>query len=390
MRANRYIYGLGAIIGVLGTIGLLFTDATSDVSFIRIGGAGLSVLWVAAWIALLRRDAEARRNEEAMKLLHSLTEARRLLLADDNPRQVLVNTALDVASGTAALLAEVRGDSLVARAAAGADLTKLVLPLSGPSLSRTVLDSRQPLTIRNIHHEPGAARATIATLESALGAAIQAVAFVPIVSSRAALGILVVVYESDDAGMAERAVPNLELLSGEAALAIERDQHLAALHALAETDPLTSVSNVRAWQRSLATMSRLGGIAVLDMDHFKDLNDSEGHAAGDTVLRAFGTHLRSVARDEDTVARIGGEEFAILVHRAEDLPVLVERLRGSWARLPSGRVTFSCGIAFRTRGDTPASVQQRADEALYKAKRDGRDRTVLNTGEADPSTAPVS
>jgi diguanylate cyclase (GGDEF)-like protein len=125
-------------------------------------------------------------------------------------------------------------------------------------------------------------------------------------------------------------------------------------------------------------------VSMFDIDHFKDVNDTFGHAVGDVVLRAVGSVLQDETREGDIAARLGGEEFAIfhvsLVR--ENAEALAERVRVAVAALlfdevPELRITISAGIAVREVGETRDAALARADASLYDAKRSGRDRVVL-------------
>lgn len=131
-------------------------------------------------------------------------------------------------------------------------------------------------------------------------------------------------------------------------------------------------------------------LMMMDLDHFKPVNDSAGHAAGDEMLRSIGELLIETVRDSDSVARLGGDEFAILLPacplvRARDV---AERLREAIGRLDfkAGqhrfRVTMSIGIAMLGEADRslPAFLQ-RVDQACYRAKRLGRNRVVVHDGD---------
>lgn len=124
-------------------------------------------------------------------------------------------------------------------------------------------------------------------------------------------------------------------------------------------------------------------LVVLDIDHFKSINDRYGHPAGDRVLSLFGRFLRANFRTEDVVGRLGGEEFAILLAGTtpEDARVIVQRLLTHFSRLPHAArgadrfyVTFSAGVAALEKGEDAESWRQRADDACYAAKRHGRSR----------------
>lgn len=158
----------------------------------------------------------------------------------------------------------------------------------------------------------------------------------------------------------------------------------ARLAALAVTDPLTGLANRRAFDDTLARESALAergtralSLALFDVDHFKAFNDGFGHPAGDVVLGQVAEHLRAASRAGDVVARVGGEEFAILLPGADldGAVALAERVRelvaaGPWPNRP---VTVSAGVAVCRTGDGSTLVAA-ADRALYQAKRLGRNR----------------
>jgi diguanylate cyclase (GGDEF)-like protein len=116
---------------------------------------------------------------------------------------------------------------------------------------------------------------------------------------------------------------------------------------------------------------RNGSVVVVDLDHFKLINDSLGHDAGDRVLRDFAGALSATARTADYVARTGGEEFLIVLDSSEPGP-FVERLRQTWHATRHDPVTFSAGVA--AVHDRAVDAVTAADRALYRAKRTGRDR----------------
>ena len=148
----------------------------------------------------------------------------------------------------------------------------------------------------------------------------------------------------------------------------------------ADTDPLTGLDNRRVFFRELITMGQGDAIVFLDLDHFKDLNDTLGHVAGDRELAAFGAVLREQVRDSDIAARYGGEEFAVLVrgHGRSGAELLVRRLREAWDRRSS--TTFSAGAALHEEGVQPSATLAAADRAVYAAKATGRDRMCWSDG----------
>jgi diguanylate cyclase (GGDEF)-like protein len=152
----------------------------------------------------------------------------------------------------------------------------------------------------------------------------------------------------------------------------------ARLAAEASRDPLTGALSRRLLMRRLSCLSADDAVALLDLDHFKALNDSSGHAAGDAALRAFGEVLRTGVREDDIVGRYGGEEFLIGFHGIS-LPKAVariEQIRCAW-RAAEPRLTFSAGVAAVGHAGLAAAIAS-ADAAMYRAKAAGRDRTEVH------------
>lgn len=170
----------------------------------------------------------------------------------------------------------------------------------------------------------------------------------------------------------------------------------SALHRLhqaerrAATDALTGIGNRRHLEECLErrleeweTRRRTFGALMIDVDHFKAVNDSAGHAAGDAVLRTIARSLTHATRGDDDVARFGGEEFVVLTEAAgtDQLLALAARIRmviaqGRYPGLGELRVTASIGAALVHDGDSSETLLARADQALLAAKAGGRDAVV--------------
>ncbi|GAB4167158.1 MAG: GGDEF domain-containing protein [Rhodocyclaceae bacterium] len=185
-------------------------------------------------------------------------------------------------------------------------------------------------------------------------------------------------------------------------------QKLVSAREEALTDALTGLKNRRGFDLAAAEM--LGGSAgqsgkcsmlMVDIDHFKRVNDTYGHLFGDRVIRSIGQVLAGCARERDIVARTGGEEFALLLAAAplgvaeslaEDIRKRVEqgRIRRVGGGEAIGGITVSLGAAQRLPGEPIERLMSRADEALYASKRAGRNRVTAHRGSRRPASGAVS
>ena len=232
---------------------------------------------------------------------------------------------------------------------------------------------------------------------------------IAVASAASALHLLVALRNSDS--LPDEAIVLLAFWAAVAAIVIafrRGHTHVARLTELCDVDETTGCLNRRGFDNYLRRVARQSGNATmdlallaLDLDHFKEINDRFGHLCGDDVLHEVGGSLLEAVGDEGVVARMGGEEFAVVLPRAdaESAGVVAERIL---ARLRSLRytglpdsvsLTMSAGIAVeRLSADhVPAALRARADEALYAAKRSGRDRALLwPPGVHSHSTPPTS
>lgn len=185
----------------------------------------------------------------------------------------------------------------------------------------------------------------------------------------------------------------LSLMSNQSAAAIDLIELLEANRRLALHDGLTGLLNRRALdealERAVSQANRAGqplALLMIDLDHFKKLNDTYGHTAGDVALQAAAAEIRQQVRGGDQAARYGGEEFAIILPDTDGPAAfrMAERLRKALADrdIRFGderiRITGSCGVSATDLGyDTPEALLHSADEALYASKETGRNRTSL-------------
>jgi len=212
---------------------------------------------------------------------------------------------------------------------------------------------------------------------------------VPLKAGRDRLGLLVA-----EAGppfsrrVSRRSLDMLNRFAVHAALTINNADLQAEVARLASSDALTGLANRRqldfALGREVARTVRSKeplSVALIDIDHFKDINDTFGHVTGDEVLREVSGALARTVRDVDLVARYGGEEFAIVLPNCASAGALVviERVRAAVASVSGvAKVTVSAGIATAVgEGTDGDSLIAAADEALYESKRTGRDRATV-------------
>ena len=174
---------------------------------------------------------------------------------------------------------------------------------------------------------------------------------------------------------------------------------LARVHLLSMTDELTDLPNRRAFMRRLedeiGRVQRYGyplTLALIDLDHFKAINDNYGHAGGDEVLRIFCQKITATFRHHDMVARYGGEEFAVVLPNTDHEGAVRALMNVKQAAADTvikfngfefPLNTFSAGITMYRPGETPSSLIERADTALYRAKGLGRNRIEIEPLDGD-------
>jgi diguanylate cyclase (GGDEF)-like protein len=208
---------------------------------------------------------------------------------------------------------------------------------------------------------------------------------VPMFAEAQPIGALVV--EHGEGRIERRLVSMLTQFASHAALALRNSWLAEQVQRMADTDALTGLANRRTFSRSLEReISRAARrrepltLAMIDIDHFKQINDEHGHPVGDEVLRRAAAALRDECRGFDLPARYGGEEFAVILpdlSSRESLRV-VDRLRKSISRIGMDfDVTASAGTAtFPTHATGPEALLRAADEALYGSKETGRNRSM--------------
>ena len=227
--------------------------------------------------------------------------------------------------------------------------------------------------------DPTADDPFLARLVAAAG--MQSAAIVPIVLQDGIVGVVAVGRQDAEVRSRPDVLERLTGMADLAATAFLNARFLESVQTEALQDPLTGLANVRmlsrAADRALETHAEDHPVALLfvDLDGFKPVNDELGHDAGDDVLRTCGLRLKSAVRDTDTVARIGGDEFVVLMPHAGETAaqatadrlraVLVEPIAVAGRQV---RLSGSVGIALASSEDDFRSLLKRADDAMYVAK----------------------
>lgn len=257
----------------------------------------------------------------------------------------------------------------------------------------------RPLTVRGLRTSPGASWATLERLlqEQNADAASQRVfntperaVGVPIKEGPELLGYLYT--RVPDGAAPEAWLAKTQSFVAELGVAFRRVKLFQEVERLSEIDGLTGVRRRGAFDKKISeelvrakTFKTTFGLMLLDIDHFKSLNDRYGHPFGDQVLKRLGAVLNSLVYDTDFVARYGGEEFAIVLPRAEPAGALrkAEAIRAAIEAeifsvgFEELRVTVSIGLShFPRDASTPEEMVARADAAMYAAKSAGRNRVV--------------
>ena len=336
-----------------------------------------------ALVAISREGGSHTAEVEELRLrasdLETLASAARALARStytEEARRTVCEAAADVAESELAALLEPRADgsALVVTASHGAEIEGQSVPLDLPGSAATAFSGAKP------SFSPDLAGESPAFGWPLRQAGARAAVWQPVRRAVGLRGVIAVGWTHAIEQPGERLMGSLELLAGEAAVAIDRAAALERLTGLARTDPLTQLSNRRAWQdelsRELARAGRSGlglSIGLIDLDELKSYNDRWGHAAGDRLLLTAAARWRKRLRLTDLLARIGGDEFALTLPGCSlaEAVALGDQLR---AALPEG-LSCSIGVAEWTGGEPGEALLARADEALYAAKEAGRDRT---------------
>jgi diguanylate cyclase (GGDEF)-like protein len=317
-----------------------------------------------------------------VEILNELAAASRQILVADDPGQLLVESIARIAGASHVYLMLPDGsESLTVVSSVGVSLDGARLPQDDSTMGGTAFVSGRPQIVADWRTNPRVWPQLTDTLTAARVTDARSAVYVPLETPDGSAGVVVVLLREPISASNADLLGQLRLLAAEAGIAITRDHLRRSLADQARTDPLTGLANRRVWNERLdfecERAKRTGApmtIALLDLDFFKRFNDSYGHPAGDELLRGASKAWAAAVRPTDLLARLGGEEFGVILPDAD-----VEAATAIMARLgsvvPSDQ-TVSIGVTRQVVGEAPATTMQRADKALYAAKAAGRNQVV--------------
>ncbi|MEI7743203.1 MAG: diguanylate cyclase [Chloroflexota bacterium] len=379
---------ISRLVGIAGRV-----EAGEDVAFPthrndELGRLGTSLEGMRAALLDARARAEVQQRGEAeqaeeQRTVNDFTELLTYLVDE---REVVV-------AATVAMERALKPDGIVVH------LLNSSLDRAGVALRRGEVTA-EDLNRHTLDRCPGVRRGSTYLIEDvsrplavpcpAHGAESGTVACVPLTSGTDRIGAIHVLWQRPTR-LSQSAWAVVDRVCSQTALTIANRRLVASLEASANTDPRTRLPNSRSFdvqaERILASRGAdSAAVLMLDLDHFKDLNDRFGHPAGDEALRVFAELLRRSLRPGDIPARYGGEEFAVLLPGADQAAAesVAERIRGSLESTPIvlgpgvvARITVSAGVAVAPDDGTDRmSLLAAADRALYAAKNGGRNRVV--------------
>jgi len=329
--------------------------------------------------------AQASAAESAaaqLALLQDVTVTSREVLLADDPGLYLVEEVARIANAQHVylLLPQDPGRLVITRCA-GHSLLGMVTAADSTTLSGAAYSTGRPKIAADWTAHPAARPHVVDALTSDQDGGARSAAYIPLMTADGPVGVVVALMHEPITASNIDLPGLLQLLAAEAGIAITRDVLRRKLADQARTDPLTGLANRRVWNERLdfeiARAQRNGAplaVAVLDLDFFKRFNDSFGHPAGDELLRAVSDAWAGAVRPTDLLARLGGEEFGVILPDA-DIPAASAILERLGAVVPCDQ-TVSIGLTLHVGGEESGATMERADRALYAAKGAGRNRVV--------------
>ncbi|WP_285599322.1 diguanylate cyclase [Kineosporia sp. NBRC 101731] len=327
-----------------------------------------------------RHQAETELADSEANLA-AIARVTRRILAGDDARTAIVTALVEIAGASIATVFERGGpDEFVVTGCSDFTLVGSTYPAWSVPATAAVWREQKPMFIERAEGNPLVSQRMVRLINA------KSILYQPIRKGGEMTALLAITWDSELDEVGDRRLKAVAQLADEAALALEHDDLLRRYEDLAGTDQLTGLPNRRSWDERLSVLLALAQrtgdpfvIAVADVDRFKAYNDTYGHLEGDALLREVADAARGQLRTEDTVARWGGEEFAIALSNCDEALAgeVLDRVRRS---VPRGQ-SISIGYCWWKAGETAESLMARADSALYEAKRTGRDRVIRAVSE---------
>jgi diguanylate cyclase (GGDEF)-like protein len=374
---GHYLHAVGWLATAQGGRAVVVGFGTSEVFGIL--AFWLVALGTAAFSSLNER--ELRRSKVELRALATMSAA-----LTSNPRPDLVpglvlDSLLTTFGMTRGAMVIAGPDGAETTTMVGRDVTRTVDGLESwpDAVAEVAAARRAPVLVRTLGPDSP-------VLADAMPRS-RNVIVLPLLAGSEMLGVVAMQRRGrDPLGVPARALELMGQFAAHGALALRNASLLAEVQRLAKTDGLTGLANRRVFEealdREVARAARHGSplsVILFDVDHFKSVNDRQGHQAGDEVLRSIGRALQASARAADVAARFGGEEFVMLLPdcATDNAALVAERIRATVAASAAG-VTVSAGVASRAgAGIDRSELVRAADQALYQAKAAGRDRTIV-------------
>jgi diguanylate cyclase (GGDEF)-like protein len=321
----------------------------------------------------LRRFNDMLRDQA--RGMGSIGRVARALAAGEDARTAVCEAACEVAAAPVAFLLEPSGRDFVSTAMAGVDVAPVTIQPREHAGPGRAFRSKETYFVADASHHPALAEPLVEATRA------RSAVFEPVLRDGQVAGVLIVIWQAPLEALPDAPAGVLRLLAAQAAVAIEHAALRGRVAALALTDPHTGLLTRRAWDeelpRELARARRAESpvaVAVLDIDHMSAFNMLRGEREGDKLIKETGARWRNELREVDTLARLDGTEFGVLLPGCglgEACDVL-DRVRGATAR----DQTASAGVA-RWDGEEPAELlMARCRDALAAAKSSGRNATI--------------
>lgn len=366
--------------------------------YVRKDGRVIHIMWSARWseadglrIAVARDITELKRAESMQVALHAISEAAHSaedLLALFRHIHLIIGKLLPAINFFVALYDRNKDELSFPYFVDQYDEAPAPCKLDSGTLSAEVIRSEQALLLT-----PDTQMALPERVGPIVGRDSLDWLGVPLGTQRGVIGALVVQSYSGDVHYTEQDKALLQFVSTQVAAAIERKQTETWLQYIARHDQLTTLPNRELFHARLRTAllearrdQRRSSVLYIDLDRFKLVNDSFGHDIGDLLLREVAERISHCVRESDTVGRIGGDEFVVLLNsiiQPEHAAAVAEKIRTSFDQpfeLGGHRlhVTSSIGIAvYPEHGDGDKQLMRRADDAMYCAKRQGGNQSTM-------------